>query len=101
MKDYRRWILTLDYQRETRHPSADECRRLATEPHLLSMLAEQLPTTVPEQLMWLLHVFGCLAWVNIPKAKQNNKNLDQQAVAAIFIGYSLEQKGWLFYSPDY
>ena len=53
MKDYRRWILTLDYQRETRHPSADECRRLATEPHLLSMLAEQLPTTVPEQLMWL------------------------------------------------
>ncbi|SYW76540.1 uncharacterized protein UHO2_04781 [Ustilago hordei] len=40
-------------------------------------------------------------WVNIPKAKRNNKKLDQRAVAAIFIGYSLERKGWLFYSPDY
>ncbi|SAM85359.1 uncharacterized protein UBRO_20899 [Ustilago bromivora] len=33
--------------------------------------------------------------------KRDNKKLDQQAVAAIFIEYSLEQKGWLFYSPDY
>jgi hypothetical protein len=53
MKYYRRWILTLVYQRETGHPSADECRQLATEPHLLSMLAEQLPTTVAEKFMWL------------------------------------------------
>jgi hypothetical protein len=53
MKDYRRWILTLCCQRETTHPSADECHQLATEPHLLSMLAEQLPTTVAEKFMWL------------------------------------------------
>ncbi|KAJ1018436.1 hypothetical protein NDA18_006590 [Ustilago nuda] len=55
----------------------------------------------PEQFICLMHVFGCLAWVNIPKAKRHNKKLDQRAVSAIFIGYSLERKGWLFYSPDY
>ncbi|SOV01642.1 uncharacterized protein UDID_18154 [Ustilago sp. UG-2017a] len=55
----------------------------------------------PKRFIRLMHVFGCLAWVNIPKAKRNNKKLDQRAVAAIFIGYSLERKGWLFYSPDY
>ncbi|SOV02936.1 uncharacterized protein UDID_18083 [Ustilago sp. UG-2017a] len=55
----------------------------------------------PKRFICLMRVFGCLAWVNIPKAKRNNKKLDQRAVAAIFIGYSLERKGWLFYSPDY
>ncbi|KAJ1589284.1 hypothetical protein NDA15_004100 [Ustilago hordei] len=30
-----------------------------------------------EQLMRLLHVFRCLAWVNIPKVKRDNKKLDQ------------------------
>ncbi|SOV06222.1 uncharacterized protein UDID_19483 [Ustilago sp. UG-2017a] len=54
-----------------------------------------------EQLMKLLCVFGCLSWVNIPKAKRDNKKLDQRAVASIFLGYSLERRGWLFYSPDY
>ncbi|SYW81311.1 uncharacterized protein UHO2_07390 [Ustilago hordei] len=49
----------------------------------------------------LLRVFGCLAWVNVPKVKRDNKKLDQRAVASIFLGYSLERKGWLFYSPDY
>ncbi|KAJ1576299.1 hypothetical protein NDA12_000677 [Ustilago hordei] len=51
--------------------------------------------------MLLLWVFGCLAWVNVPKAKQDIVKLDQHATATIFIGYSLERKGWLFYSPDY
>ncbi|SOV01626.1 uncharacterized protein UDID_18144 [Ustilago sp. UG-2017a] len=55
----------------------------------------------PEQFIHLMCVFGCLAWVNIPKAKRNKKKLDQRAVAAIFLGHSLERKGWLFYSPDY
>ncbi|SOV06479.1 uncharacterized protein UDID_17481 [Ustilago sp. UG-2017a] len=55
----------------------------------------------PEHFICLMHVFGCLAWVNVPKAKRHNKKLDQRAVPAIFIGYSLERKGWLFYSPDY
>ncbi|SPC62924.1 uncharacterized protein UHOD_11880 [Ustilago sp. UG-2017b] len=55
----------------------------------------------PEQALKLLRVFGCLAWVNIPKVKRDNKKLDQRAVASIFLGYSLERKGWLFYSPDY
>ncbi|SOV01865.1 uncharacterized protein UDID_18825 [Ustilago sp. UG-2017a] len=55
----------------------------------------------PERLMKLLRVFGCLSWVNIPKAKRDNKKLDQRAVASIFLGYSLERRGWLFYSPDY
>ncbi|SYW81672.1 uncharacterized protein UHO2_00180 [Ustilago hordei] len=56
---------------------------------------------LPERALRLLQVFGCLAWVNIPKVKQDNKKLDQQAIASIFLGYSLERKGWLFYSPDY
>ncbi|SOV08056.1 uncharacterized protein UDID_17272 [Ustilago sp. UG-2017a] len=55
----------------------------------------------PERFICLMHVFGCLAWVNVPKAKRHNKKLDQRAVPAIFIGYSLERKGWLFYSPEY
>ncbi|SYW74524.1 uncharacterized protein UHO2_01390 [Ustilago hordei] len=55
----------------------------------------------PERALKLLRVFGCLAWVNIPKVKRDNKKLDQRAVASIFLGYSLERKGWLFYSPDY
>ncbi|SOV04383.1 uncharacterized protein UDID_17076 [Ustilago sp. UG-2017a] len=55
----------------------------------------------PERFIRLMRVFGCLAWVNVPKAKRNNKKLDQRAVAAIFLGYSTERKGWLFYSPDY
>ena len=42
-----------------------------------------------------------MAWVNVPKFKQDNKKLDQRAVTSIFLGYSLERKGWLFYSPDY
>ncbi|CCF51251.1 uncharacterized protein UHOR_14844 [Ustilago hordei] len=54
-----------------------------------------------EQLIKFLQVFGCLAWVNIPKVKRDSKRLDQQAVASIFLGYSLERRGWLFYSPDY
>ncbi|SYW81568.1 uncharacterized protein UHO2_00092 [Ustilago hordei] len=54
-----------------------------------------------EHFICLMHVFGCLAWVNVPKAKRHNKKLDQRAVPAIFIGYSLERKGWLFYSPEY
>ena len=56
---------------------------------------------LPKQLMKLLHVFRCLSWVNIPKAKRDNKKLDQRAIASIFLGYSLERRGWLFYSPDY
>ena len=55
----------------------------------------------PERLIRLLCIFGCLAWVNVPKVKRDNKKLDQWAVASIFLGYSLERKGWLFYSPDY
>ena len=55
----------------------------------------------PKQFIRLMRVLGCLALVNIPKAKRYNKKLDQRAVSAIFIGYSLERKGWLFYSPNY
>ncbi|SOV02711.1 uncharacterized protein UDID_18007 [Ustilago sp. UG-2017a] len=30
----------------------------------------------PKRFIRLMRVFGCLAWVNIPKAKRNNKKLD-------------------------
>ena len=29
----------------------------------------------PKRFIRLMRVFGCLAWVNIPKAKRNNKKL--------------------------
>ncbi len=48
----------------------------------------------------LLKVFGCLSWVNVPKVKRDHKKLDVRANPAIFLGYSLERKGWLFYSPE-
>lgn len=49
----------------------------------------------------MVKVFGCLAWVHIPKVKRSGKKTDVRAVPAIFIGYSLERKGWLFFSPEY
>ncbi|SOV08280.1 uncharacterized protein UDID_17338 [Ustilago sp. UG-2017a] len=45
----------------------------------------------------LLRTFGCLAWVNIPKAKC--KELDEPAIPTIFVGYDEEHKGWKFLSP--
>ena len=61
----------------------------------------QIFSKTPTRFIRLLRVFGCLAWVNIPKAKRNRQKIDERSVPAIFIGYSLERKGWLFYSPNY
>ncbi|SPC61745.1 uncharacterized protein UHOD_11884 [Ustilago sp. UG-2017b] len=49
---------------------------------------------MPFTLLW---TFGCLAWVNIPKAKR--KKLDEPAIPAIFVGYDEEHKGWKFLAP--
>lgn len=47
----------------------------------------------------MLHTFGCLAWVNIPKAKC--KKLGELAIPTIFVGYDKEHKGWTFLAPSY
>jgi hypothetical protein len=39
-----------------------------------------------------LKVFGCIAYVHVPNKKRSK--LDPKAVKCIFIGYSLEQKGY-------
>ncbi|SYW85392.1 uncharacterized protein UHO2_01638 [Ustilago hordei] len=70
-------------------------RAAAFKINLTPSVDNELPYQVmfsksPEQALRLLRVFGCLAWVNIPKVKWDNKKLDH-----------LERKGWLFYSPDY
>jgi transposase InsO family protein len=44
-----------------------------------------------------LRVFGCLAYVHIPK--QNRRKLDDRARPCIFVGYSTEAKAWLCYDP--
>jgi len=42
-------------------------------------------------------MFGCLAFVHIPKEKQ--KKLDYRATPGIFIGYSISPKQYFIYDP--
>jgi hypothetical protein len=42
-----------------------------------------------------LRIFGCKAYVHIPKEKRTK--LDQQGMAAIFAGYSESSSGYEFY----
>ena len=44
-----------------------------------------------------LKVFGCIAYVHVPD--ELRKKLDPKAEKCIFIGYSLEQKGYRCYNP--
>jgi hypothetical protein len=44
-----------------------------------------------------LHVFGCLAFVQVPKEKR--KMLHYRATAVIFIGYSILTKQYFVYNP--
>jgi hypothetical protein len=45
-----------------------------------------------------LRVFGCIAYVNVPDEKRSK--LDPKAEKCIFIGYSLEQKGYRCFNPS-
>ena len=44
-----------------------------------------------------LRVFGCIAYVHVPDEKRSK--LDPKAEKCIFIGYSLEQKGYRCFNP--
>ena len=44
-----------------------------------------------------LRVFGCIAYVHLPKEKR--RKLDAKAEKCILIGYSDEQKNYKFYNP--
>ena len=44
-----------------------------------------------------LKVFGCLAYVHLPDEQRSK--LDPKAKKCVFIGYSLEQKGYCCYNP--
>ena len=44
-----------------------------------------------------LKVFGCIAYVHVPDELQTK--LDPKAKKCVFIGYSLEQKGYKCYNP--
>jgi len=44
-----------------------------------------------------LRVFGCLAFVHIPKEKR--KKLDYRATLGIFVGYSISNQQYLVYDP--
>jgi hypothetical protein len=45
-----------------------------------------------------LRVFGCIAYVHV--LDENRSKLDLKAEICIFIGYSLEQKGYRCFSPS-
>jgi len=45
-----------------------------------------------------LKVFGCIAYVHVPDEKKSK--LDPKAKKCIFIGYSLEQKGYRCFNPS-
>jgi hypothetical protein len=44
-----------------------------------------------------LKVFGCIAYVHVPDELQTK--LDPKVEKCVFIGYSLEQKGYRCYNP--
>ena len=44
-----------------------------------------------------LKVFGCIAYVHVPD--ELHRKLDPKAEKCIFVGYSLEQKGYRCYNP--
>ena len=44
-----------------------------------------------------LKVFGCIAYVHVPD--ELRRKLDPKAEKCIFVGYSLEQKGYKCYNP--
>jgi hypothetical protein len=44
-----------------------------------------------------LRVFGCLAFIHVPKEKQ--KKLDYRATPGIFVGYSISTKQYFVYDP--
>lgn len=55
----------------------------------------------PLRFTKLLKVFGSLAWVFLPKPIRGAKTKAMpRAIPAIMLGYSLERKCWLFFSPD-
>jgi len=45
-----------------------------------------------------LRVFGCIAYVHVPDEKRSK--LDPKDEKCIFIGYSLEQKGYRCFNPS-
>ncbi|SOV03678.1 uncharacterized protein UDID_19114 [Ustilago sp. UG-2017a] len=47
-----------------------------------------------------LCVFGCLAWVHLPKKDHAGKH-GARAIPGIMIGYDDEHKGWKFFTPGH
>jgi hypothetical protein len=45
-----------------------------------------------------LRVFGCIAYVHVPHEKKSK--LDPKVEKFIFVGYSLEQKGYKCFNPS-
>jgi hypothetical protein len=52
---------------------------------------------VENQILSHLKVFGCIAYVHVPDELQTK--LDSKVEKCVFIGYSLEQKGYICYNP--
>ena len=46
----------------------------------------------------LLRVFGCKAFVHIPKDERSK--LDAKTIPCVFIGYGHDELGYRFYDPE-
>ena len=76
--------------------------------HTIVYIMNRTPTTVihgmtPEEMFTAkkpnlshLKVFGCLAYVHVPY--ELRAKMDPKAKKCVFIGYSLEQKGYRYYN---
>ena len=47
-----------------------------------------------------LRVFGCLAWIHLPKKDHTGKH-GVRAIPGIMVGYDDEHKGWKFFTPGH
>ncbi|SOV04648.1 uncharacterized protein UDID_17159 [Ustilago sp. UG-2017a] len=47
-----------------------------------------------------LRVFGCLAWVHLPRKDHTGKH-SVRAIPGIMVGYDDEHKGWKFFTPGH
>ncbi|KAJ1041419.1 hypothetical protein NDA10_001396 [Ustilago hordei] len=64
------------------------------------ILYEDFHHTMAHSLAKQLHVFGCLAWVHLPRKDHAGKH-GVRAIPGIMISYNDEHKGWKFFTPDH
>ncbi|SOV03491.1 uncharacterized protein UDID_18685 [Ustilago sp. UG-2017a] len=77
--------------------------------HTLNLTPSTEPNRIPYEdfhrksahgLAKQLRVFGCLAWVHLPRKDHTGKH-GVRAIPGIMVGYDDEHKGWKFFTPGH